>query len=114
MAASRSGRHGGSPQSWPCWLNASGGAPIRTPSASTSCSAQPSAPSRVAADGQVVHHPHADRPGRVPDRRQLLLHLPLQPGVEGHPRGELAGAPAHAGRRRVRAARPASGSTGSP
>ena len=45
MASSRSGRHGGRPQSWPCWLNASGGAPTCTPIARTSCSAQPSAPS---------------------------------------------------------------------
>ena len=41
----RSGRHGGCDQSWPSWLNSSGGAPADTPRASASCSAQASAPS---------------------------------------------------------------------
>ncbi len=56
---SRSGRHGGSPQSWPCWLKESGGAPTVVASARASCRAQASAPAGVDADREVVHD--ADR-----------------------------------------------------
>ena len=43
-AASQPGCHGGSVQSWPRWLNSSGGAPTLTPVTSASGRAQASAP----------------------------------------------------------------------
>ena len=43
-ATSHPGCHGGSVQSWPRWLNSSGGAPTLMPGTITSCLAQASAP----------------------------------------------------------------------
>ncbi len=97
MASSRSGRHGGSPQSWPCWLNASGGAPTCTPMREDVLQRPAVGALRVAADGEVVHDPHPGRPGRAVHARQLPLHLLLQPGVEGDPRGQLAAGAATSG-----------------
>ena len=58
-------------------------------------------PLRVAADGEVVHDPHADLlPHRV-HVGQLALHLVLQPRVEGHPRSQLEAGPVDVRRRRV-------------
>ena len=54
-SASRSGRHGGWFQSWPVWLNASGGAPTVMPRANTSCRRPGVGAVRMHADREVVH-----------------------------------------------------------
>ena len=55
----------------------------------------------VAADGEVVHDPHADLLRHAAHVGQLALHLVLQPRVERHPRGQLDAQPVDVRRRRV-------------
>ena len=71
------------PQSWPSWLKPSGGAPTLKPGAS-----RPYRPRRRrrqgAAHGKIVDDAvrHARRLGSVLCHRELLVRVPLQPGVE--------------------------------
>ena len=87
------GPPGGCDQSWPSWLNSSGGAPAVTPSASTSCSAHASAPFGSTPTARSCMMPSAmpARTARRLRRGQLLVELPLQPAVKIDGVGVLGG-----------------------
>ena len=78
------GASGGCDQSWPRWLNSSGGAPTDRPRTSRSWCAQASAPPGCTPTARSRDDPgvHARGQRRLLRRGQLLVGQPLQPGVE--------------------------------
>ena len=91
-AASARGCMGGRPQSWPRWLNASGGAPTVNPGAKYSCPAHASAPPGCAPIARSAMMPMLMPADRAAACAALDLRgdEPLHPGVELGLRGEVA------------------------
>ena len=102
-ATSQPGCHGGSVQSWPRWLNSSGGAPTLMPGTITSWRAQASAPPGCAPTARSLMTPMLMPPAesRLLRRVRLPRRQPLHPGVEVNPVGPRPPEPRHLRRTRI-------------